>query len=346
MLRVLWHSPWLRGCVSYGLLCCIAPGHHVAANCNLAHSSARYCWWLGAPLCHCCWALSDNELGPDGAQALAPSLATLVQLQTLDLSGEWSILFRTCATDRRRMYAPTSLTVLCIPGNALDVRGSHRAGVVSAAICLSLPQSATTVWGLHNIDAPSAAVVMQLWTQRHSTAPKWLQDLTIAASPRSVELPSILLAALTIPAYAHIAHQVLQLAPEMQQLLSLQTADSSTPLHLTLAAAVAPRHITCYALSRQLQTLLYVGVPLGATNSKGQTATKQARLAIQRLRAEQPAQAQRDTQYVSRVEAVLTVLERLQGAGNGLRFFIKEGRNKQERRTVVRRRCLAPCLVN
>ena len=42
----------------------------------------------------CCWVVgvcSDNYLGAGGAEALAPCLAKLTQLQTLDLSREWSV---------------------------------------------------------------------------------------------------------------------------------------------------------------------------------------------------------------------------------------------------------------
>ena len=57
----------------------------MAGNCSVAHSSAL-CWWLGVR----CGALSDNKLGPDGVQALAPSLAMMAKLQTLELSGEYT----------------------------------------------------------------------------------------------------------------------------------------------------------------------------------------------------------------------------------------------------------------
>lgn len=207
---------------------------------------------------------------------------------------------------------------------------------------MSLPPSAAAVKGLHSIDALSATAAKQLWALQHgTTVPDWLQQLTSAATPHPAELPPILVAAFSIHAYAHIARQALHFAPELQQLLCLQAADGSTLLHHALAAAVAPQQddrraaLQLRALSHQLQTLLYIGAPLGATNSKGQTATKQARLAIQRRRADHPAQAQQAAQYLSHVEALLAMLERLQGAGNGLRFFIKKGRHTKERRAVV-----------
>ena len=48
----------------------------------------------------CCWVCvgvcSGNELGAEGAKALAPSLAKLTQLQTLYLGGEWSVFGALC----------------------------------------------------------------------------------------------------------------------------------------------------------------------------------------------------------------------------------------------------------
>ena len=44
----------------------------------------------------CCWVVcvcSGNGIRVEGAKALAPSVAKLTQLQTLDLSGEWSGCF-------------------------------------------------------------------------------------------------------------------------------------------------------------------------------------------------------------------------------------------------------------
>lgn len=179
----------------------------------------------------------------------------------------------------------------------------------------------------------------QLWSKHHGAAPDWLQELTDAAAAgaaQPTELPPILVAAFSTHAYAHILHQVLQLAPEMQRLLRLQAADGSTLLHHALAAAVAhDRHTDFSALSQQLQILLYTGVPLAAVDANGHTTSKKARLAIQRLRADYPAQAQQDAQYLARVEAVLAVLERLQPAGDGLRFFIKEDQHTHQRLPVV-----------
>ena len=47
----------------------------------------------------CCWVVcvcSGNEIGAEGANALAPSLAKLTQLQTLDLGCEWSVCLAHC----------------------------------------------------------------------------------------------------------------------------------------------------------------------------------------------------------------------------------------------------------
>ena len=51
------------------------------------------CCWVVVCVCVC----SDNELGAEGAKALAPSVAKLTQLQTLDLGGEWSVFDALCA---------------------------------------------------------------------------------------------------------------------------------------------------------------------------------------------------------------------------------------------------------
>ena len=40
--------------------------------------------------------ITGSHLGPDGARALAPALAKLTQLQTLDLKSEWIVCTRVC----------------------------------------------------------------------------------------------------------------------------------------------------------------------------------------------------------------------------------------------------------
>ena len=60
----------------------------------------------------CCWVLcvcSGNKLGAEGAKALAPSLAKLTQLQTLDLASEWSV----CVW--RTVCASPCAGLVCVP---------------------------------------------------------------------------------------------------------------------------------------------------------------------------------------------------------------------------------------
>ena len=84
--------PCVAASSSTAALPCLSPGHHLAAHCAVGHSSVLSCCWLCDSPCDCCGEMSGNELGPDGAQALAPLLAKLTQLQTLDLYGEWKFV--------------------------------------------------------------------------------------------------------------------------------------------------------------------------------------------------------------------------------------------------------------
>lgn len=110
-----------------------APAHHLAANREVLLTLLR------SPIHGCVMlpviALSANNLGPDGALALAPSLPNLTQLQALDLGGEWSIWFWTCTT----VDAHTSLTT----GTALSISRQFlgQTGFPSCCQCLCRHQS-------------------------------------------------------------------------------------------------------------------------------------------------------------------------------------------------------------
>ena len=69
--------------------CCVALPVDTSFG-SVAHWSVLYCCWLCLPHCDCCGAMSANELGSDGAQVLVPTLAMLVQLQTLNFSCEYT----------------------------------------------------------------------------------------------------------------------------------------------------------------------------------------------------------------------------------------------------------------
>lgn len=81
--RVLCSPLFLRGCVNI-----VAIDVSALPLCLLVSTAALLTLWLAVrPSSTCCCSLSDNNLGPDGAQALAPALANLTQLQTLMLYG-------------------------------------------------------------------------------------------------------------------------------------------------------------------------------------------------------------------------------------------------------------------
>lgn len=214
--------------------------------------------------------------------------------------------------------------------------GSDLAVFASTAICLALlPGAAVTVVGLYELDATSAAVVNTCWQKHRGIQPDWLQALTGSAAAAINELPPILVAASSTPEYDHVLRQAMEHAPHLFQ---LQDASGSTALHHLLASAVlrgqSGRGSAFSTLSQHVQSLLFAGVPLDLANMQNQTATKSARLAIQRHRADNMHQAQREEPYLARVESLLDVIEGLQAAGPSLRFFTREVEG--ERQTVVR----------
>lgn len=220
-------------------------------------------------------------------------------------------------------------------GNILDNRGSGEASAVSAAICLAvLPCKAVTVEGLHRLDSSSAVLVNLCWKEQHSVMPRWLQvlvrfDVTTTTTP-----PPVLVAALSTPAYDHVLCHAMKHAP---QLLQLHDANGCTALHHMLASVVlrvqSGQAAAFSTLTQRLQALLYAGVPLHLINKQSQTATKTARLAIQRHRADNPDHARSEARYFMRVESLLDALEKLQAAGTSLQFFTREVEG--ERQAVV-----------
>ena len=220
-------------------------------------------------------------------------------------------------------------------GNALDTRGLHVAGIVSAAICLAVLPCAATVQGLRKMDASSAIFVSTCWRKRNGALPDWLQDLTTTAATTTTELPPVLAAAGSTPEYDHVLRVAIQHA---LHLLLLCDADGCTALHHMLGNVVQRgqlgREGTFSTWSNQVQELLYAGVPLHLPNVENQTACKAARLAIQRHRADNPDHGRSEEAYLLRVESLLGLLEKLQAAGTSLQFFTREVDG--QRQAVVR----------
>ena len=61
---------------------------------------------------------TDNELDAGGAKALAPSLAKMTQLQTLNLECEWNVL-ALCVSQLRLCVAMSAMAVFCEAGMQL-----------------------------------------------------------------------------------------------------------------------------------------------------------------------------------------------------------------------------------
>lgn len=106
--------------------------------------------------------------------------------------------------------------------------------------------------------------------------------------------------------------------------------DGSTLLHVALTEALVaqPGGDELGALLKTVRALLYAGVSLHAVNKLNQTATKQARLALQQLRANDVRQAAHRATFLAAFEQVLGMLERLQAVGHNLQLRIK-GSNGQ-----------------
>lgn len=221
------------------------------------------------------------------------------------------------------------------------------AGVVSAAICVAvMPCDAVSVSCLHQMDGSSAALVNTLWRKCHGIQPQpeWLQTLTGTTAITTLELPSVLVAACSTPEYDHVLRQAMKHAPHM---LQLQDASGSSILHHMLGSVVlrgqSGRESAFSTLSQQLEELLYAGVPLHLVNQQNQTATKTARLAIQRHRADNPDEARRQEGYLWRVESMLGVIEKLQAAGTSVRLFTREVAG--QRQAVVSGWCILQSLA-
>lgn len=328
----------------------------MSASCAAAR--ALVCCQLARPLIRCCsvgasrvlsFALAgrhaDNNFSAEAGTALAPGLVSLTQLLMLNLDGGYIVGAAVrCSSPHARMLTTivkyfSVLNGVLVAGNVFDVQGSDEAGVASAATCLAvLP---CTVRGLHKMDASSAALVNTRWRKCHGARaqPMWLQALTGTAVTTTHELPPVLAAACSKPEYGFVLRQVVNDAPH---LLQLQDADGCTALHHLLGSVVLQGrrgHASAVStLSQHLQALLYAGVPL---HHGKQAACKAARLAIQRHRADNPDQARGEEPYLTRVESLLEVLEKLQAAGTSLQFFTLEVDGT--RQAVVSERATTVC---
>lgn len=194
---------------------------------------------------------------------------------------------------------------------------------MAATWCMSLPPSIHEVTGLPSLHPADAALVSLLWKSHHGNLPSWLQQRIgdMATAPGAGQLAPCLPEVCCNPRFTHI----LRLLDHAIDLAGLRAPDGSTALHLALVGvevpalgATADAKAQLTGVCDKLNLLLYAGVPLHATNAKGLTASKQARLAIQHHRADNADSAARNARYLDGVERIVGVLEKLETAGSSL----------------------------